>query len=143
MQLNRYDLNRSCLTCKTIKAVVLPRLYEEVFVKVPQRWSQLPSLEGLLGSTGDGLKYTKHLNISTQQDPLRDSQQGSEDTRSQAELLEERKLQLYLPQSSASNALNALIRLLIVKLPQNQLDDFRYAVFPNTRLKHRLSTNEE
>ena len=143
MQLNRYDLNRSCLTCKTIKAVVLPKLYNTVYIKVPQRWSQLPSLEGLLGATGDGLKYTQCLSIGTQQDPLRDGQQGSEDTRSQAELLEERQLQFCLPHSSASNALNAFIRLLIVKLPQNQLDDFRYVVSLKTRLKHRLSTNEE
>lgn len=125
-KLNRYDLNRACLTCKTIQAVVLSKLYKKVIIKVPQKWSRLPSLEGLLGSTGDGLKYTTDLSISTQQDPLRDSQQGSEDARPQAQLLEERNLQFYLPQSSASNALNTFVRLLIVKLPQNRLDEFSW-----------------
>lgn len=143
LQLNRYDLNRACLTCKTIQAVVLSKLYKKVIIKVPQKWSQLPSLEGLLGSTGDGLKYTTDLSISTQQDPLRDSQQGSEDARPQAQLLEERNLQFYLPQSSASNALNTFVRLLIVKLPQNRLDEFRYVISPTARLKHRIPTNEQ
>lgn len=132
LQLNRYDLNKLCLTCKAINAIVLPKLYREVFIKVPQRWSRLPSLEGLLGSTGDGLKFTTDLFIGTQQDPLRNDQQGSEDSRPHEETLTESKLQFYLPQSSASNALNTLIRLLIVKLPRDQLDCFRYVTPSST-----------
>lgn len=123
---NNFDLNRLCLTCKTIKAVVLPKLYHQVVIRVPQKWSRLPSLEGLLGSTGDGLKYTKYLFIATQQYPLRDSQQEFEDSRRPEEVLAETKLQFYLPQSSASNALNAQIRILIRKLPLNQLEEFRW-----------------
>lgn len=122
--LNRYDLNRLCLTCKTIKAIVLPRIYEIVVIKAPQNWSRLPSLEGLLGSTGDGLKYTTQLFIETQQDPLRKSQQESEDLRNPEQALSEDNLQLYQPQTSASNHLNALIRILIFKLPEAQLDKF-------------------
>lgn len=105
---------------------MLPKLYNQVSIKVPQRWSRLPSLEGLLGSTGDGLKYTTELFIETQQDPLQDNQQGPQDSRPRHEILAESKLQFYLPQCSASNALNALIRLLIVKLAQDQLTDFVY-----------------
>ena len=122
-----------CLTCKTIKAVVLPRIYEHVFIKAPQKWSRLPSLEGLLGSTGDGLKYTTQLSIETQQDPLRESQQGSEDFRDPEQVLSESVLQFYKPQTSASNALNALIRILIFKLPEARLETFWYGIPPPIR----------
>lgn len=141
LQVNYSDLNRLCLTCKTIKAVVLPKLYHQVVIRVPQKWSRLPSLEGLLGSTGDGLKYTTELSIETQQYPLRDSQQESKDSRPPEEVLAETKLQFYLPQISASNALNTLIRLLIVKLPQNRLEVFRHVFSPSSRLKHRIPIN--
>lgn len=138
LQFNSHDLNISCLTCKTIKAIVLPKLYKEVSIIVPQRWSRLSSLEGLLGSSGDGLKYTTDLMIQTQQDPLRNDQKGSEDIRPEAEILEERTLKFCLPQSSASNALNAFVRLLLVKLPQNKLFSFRHVISHPTRLKYRL-----
>lgn len=122
-----------CLTCKTIKAVVLPRIYEDVVIKVPPKWSRLPSLEGLLGSTGDGLKYTTQLSIETQQDPLRESQQGSEDFRDPEQVLSESNLQFYLPQTSASNALNTLIRILIFKLSEARLRTFWYGIPPPIR----------
>ena len=118
-----------------MKAVLLPKLYKTVFIRVPQKWSRLPSLEGLLASTGDGLKHTTELFIQTQQDPLRASQQGSEGSRSPDETWAQTKTQFYLPQSSVSDALNALIRLLIVKLPQDRLHGFQYVIAPSTMLK--------
>ena len=81
-------------------------------------------MEGLLGSNGDGLTHTTELFIRTQQHPLRDSQRESEDSRSPEEVRTETELQFYLPQSSISNALNTLVRLLILKLPQHQLELF-------------------
>ena len=125
LQLNRHDLNRLCSACKTIMAVALPKLYKTVVIKAPQRWSRLPSSEGLLGSDGDGLKYTTELCIGTQQHPLQESQEEPEDPRLRKQILSERKLQFSLPQVSASNALNTLVRLIILKLPQNQLKLFR------------------
>ena len=126
-----------CLTCKTIKAIVLPRIYEKVVIKAPQKWARLPSLEGLLGSNGDGLKYTTHLSINTQQDPIRESQQGSEDFRDPEQVQSETNLQFYLPQNSASNALNALIRILILKLSEAQLTTFRYGLPSSYEAKQR------
>ena len=128
-----------CLTCKTIKAVVLPRIYENVVIKAPQKWSRLPSLEGLLGSTGDGLKYTTQLSIEIQQDPLRESQKESEDFRDPERVLSESTLQLYLPQTSASNALNALIRILLFKLPEAQLNRFWYDIPAPIRRSNGIS----
>lgn len=67
------------------------------------------------------------LSIEPQQDPLRDSQQeGLEESPPYGEDLAEPERQFYLPQSSASNALNALIRLLIVKLPRDGLVHFQW-----------------
>ena len=125
LQLNRYDLDRLCSTCKTIMAVALPKLYKTVVIKAPQRWSQLPSFESLLGSDGDGLKYTTELYIGTQQDSLQYSQEESEGQQLPEEVLAETQIQLFLPQSSTSNALNTLVRLIILKLPRDQLELFR------------------
>ena len=122
-----------------MKAVVLPRIYERVVIKAPQKWSRLPSLEGLLGSSGDGLKYTTQLSIETQQDPLRESQKEFEDFRNPERVLSESTLQLYLPQTSASNALNALIRILIFKLPEGQLDTFWYGIPAPIRRSNGIS----
>lgn len=66
------------------------------------------------------------LSIEPQQDPLRDSQQGLEESPPYGEDLAEPERHFYLPQSSASNALNALIRLLIVKLPRDGLVHFQW-----------------
>ncbi|KAM0798664.1 hypothetical protein BDR22DRAFT_362796 [Usnea florida] len=126
--LNRYDLNRLCLTCKTFKAIVFPQIYERVVIRAPPKWSRLPSLEGLLGSTGDGLKYTTQLFIETQQAPLRESQLESDDFQDPEANSSESTLQFYLPQTSMSIFLNALIRILISKLPKAQLKTFSYGI---------------
>ena len=122
LQLSRYDLNRLCSTCKTIMAVALPRLYKTVVIKAPQTWSRLPSFESLLASDGDGLKYTTGLYVGTQQKPLKESQENPQD---QPEEVPETRINFFLPQSSTSNALNTLVRLLILRLPRDQLELFR------------------
>ena len=122
LQLNRYDLNRLCTTCKTIMAAALPKLYKTVFIKAPQAWSRLSSFESLLGSHGDGLQYTTELYIGTQQNPLQKSQKFYE---LPEESLAEMESQFFLPHSSMSNALNTLVRLLVLKLPRDQLELFR------------------
>ena len=106
-------------------AAALPKLYKTVVITAPQRWSQLPSFESLLGSDGDGLKYTTELYIGTQQYPLQESQEESEDQRLPEEVPAEMQFQFFLPQSSTSNALNTLVRLIILKLPRNKLELFR------------------
>ena len=125
LQLSRYDLNRLCSACKTIMAVALPKLYKTVVIKAPQRWSRLPSFENLLGSHGDGLKYTTELYIGTQQEPLQESQEENKDQRLLEEDLLETEFDFYFPRSSTSNALNTLVRLIILRLPRDQLELFR------------------
>lgn len=125
LQLNRYDLNRICSTCKTIMAVALPKLYKTVIIKAPQRWSRLPSFESPLASDGGGLKYTTELYIGTQQNPLQDSQEEYEYQRLHQEVLAQTEHQLILLRSPTSNALNTLVRLIILRLPRHQLKLFR------------------
>ena len=125
LQLNRHDLKRLCLTCKIIMAVALPKLYKTVIIKAPQRWSRLPSVESLLGSAGNGLKYTTELSIGTQQEPVQASQEEPEDGRLPEEVPSETELQFYLPHSLMSNGLNTLVRLIILKLPRDQLELFQ------------------
>ena len=103
-------------------AVALPKLYKTVLIKAPQAWSRLSSFESLLGSDGNGLKYTTELCISTQQNPLQESQELFEPPE---EVSAETELQFYLPHSSMSNALNTLVRLIVLKLPRDQLELFR------------------
>ena len=106
-------------------AVALPKLYKTVVIKAPHTWSRLTSFEKLLGSDGDGLNYTTELYIGTQQKPLQGNQEVPEDQRRSEEVLAETQLGLFLPQSSTSNALNTLVRLLILRLSRGQLVLFR------------------
>ena len=106
-------------------AVALPKLYKTVVIKAPQRWSRLPSFESLIGSPGNGLEYTTELYIGTQQEPVQASQEGPEDERPPEEVQSESELQFFLPHSSMSNALNTLVRLIILKLPRDRLELFQ------------------
>ena len=113
-----------CRTCKTFNAIVLPRIYERVVIKAPQEWSRLPSVGHLLFySTADGLKYTTELFIEIQQDPLRDSQRESEDFRAREQVVSKSTRQC-----SPSKIFNHLIRILITKLREAQLDTFWYGI---------------
>lgn len=90
------------------------------------QWSRLPSLEGLLSSPGSNLRFTTDLRIETQLDPLRRDQIGDDD-----QLLRSisspnaTSQELFVPRKDASNALNALVRLLILKIPKGGLESFR------------------
>lgn len=137
-----------------MNAVVLPTLYHTIELKVPLRWSHLPSLESLLASSSEGLKYTRSLRIVTKQYPLEDDVYGNpdnvpandddddDDEESEGEPIDEEdgvadtededderdegngQFKIFLPDKWASNALNAFIRVLIVRLPPHQLHTF-------------------
>lgn len=134
-----------------MNAVVLPTLYRTIELKVPLRWSQLPSLESLLASSSEGLKYTRCLRIITTQyrqedntyfnldeDIVEHEQEsgdeedlvgdaGMDDSEEEAEGEGVGALfRVSHPRTAASNALNAFIRVLIVKLQPQQLHTFWY-----------------
>lgn len=141
-----------------MSAVVLPTLYHTIELKVPLRWSRLPSLENLLASSSEGFKYTKCLKIITKQYyregnpypkvekiPETDEEGVVENWHESGDEAEEaadtesvnsdedeeadganRLFRVYDPHPSASNALNAFIRVLVVKLQPQQLHTFWY-----------------
>lgn len=134
-----------------MNALVLPILYHTVELKVPLQWSRLPSLENLLASSSEGFKYTRCLRIVTKQycreddtycnlDKIpetddehdfgdEDESEGeaeSDDAEEESEEEDDGLYRAYGPHTSASKALNAFIRVLIVQLPLQQLHTFWY-----------------
>ena len=119
------DLNSLTRTCKALNNALLAKLYSLVVLRVPIRWSRLISLENLVSSSGSGLKFTKSILIATQQQPSKGETLESEDSRTAEEIAEERDLLFCLPSSSASKALNIMIRLLLMRIPDNHLKLFK------------------
>ena len=120
-------------------------------MKVPLRWRRLPSLENLLASSSEGLKYTRCLRIVTRQYPQKDNNYLNldkvletdqknvvnnehdfgyeeevelDDTEIGDEGEDDGIFRVYEPDDLASNTLNAFIRVLISKLPSQQLHTF-------------------
>ena len=124
--LHRRDLAKVSRVSKQLHTITVAKLYSDLYLFVPMRWSRLGSLENLVGSSGDGLKLTTSIRISTQHDPLRPNQKRDQAIATQDEIELETKLDFCLPTIQASNFLNALVRLLLMKLPQNQLQIFWY-----------------
>ena len=124
-QLHISDLSSLSRTCKTLNNAFLAKLYSHVVIRVPIRWSRLVSLENLVSSTGSGLKFITSIRVIAQQQPLNNETQESEDGRTAQEIAEERDLFFCLPSSSASKALNGIIRLLLMRIPDNRLKGFR------------------
>ena len=147
-----------------MSAIVLPTLYQTIELKVPLQWTRLPSLENLLASSSEGLKYTRCLKIvanqyrendayrnldsvhetddedvvgnehepeveetSEAQSESDDSEEG-EDEDSEEEESDGPLFRFCEPDTSASNALNTFIRVLIIKLPRQQLHTFWYTI---------------
>ena len=148
-----------------MSAIVLPALYQTIELKVPLKWTRLPSLENLLASSSEGLKYARCLKIVTNQyrknDAYRnldnvhetddedavdsdhesndeesseaqsesDNSEVDEDEGSEREEDDGPFFRFYEPNTSASNALNAFIRVLIMRFPRQQLHTFWYTLF--------------
>ena len=143
-----------------MSAIVLPTLYQTIELKVPLQWTRLPSLENLLASSSEGLKYTRCLSIvanqyrdndayrnlesvhETDDEDVENEHESEDEEGSEADLESDDSeededegsegeegdglFRLCDPDTSASNALNAFIRVLIIKLPRQQLHAFWY-----------------
>ena len=124
-QLHISDLNSVSRTCKTLNNGFLAKLYSRVVIRVPIRWSRLVSLENLVSSAGSGLKFTTTILITAQQHQSKGETLESEDDSTAQEIAEERDLVFCLPSSSSSKALNGMIRLLLMRIPDNHLKIFK------------------
>ena len=102
-------------------------------LKVSLRWNRLTTLESLLASPSERLRHTRSLRSLTRQSTFADDDfgewNGAHDTDEDDDEDEKRDdnepFRIYTPCKWASSALNALIRLLISKLPPQQLKLFR------------------
>ena len=126
--LRQSDLNAISQNCKTLKVTSLPKLYRRVDVRIPDDRFCLDALEGLLLSSGEGLKSTRQLRILPQQGPLYSPQDFFQDD----EVDNDRDVEQthdYHSGSRTSSLFNLLIRQLIMKIPIDCLQMFEYVLF--------------
>ena len=124
--LSQQTVNSLVQTCRTLRFNATPILYESVVLRVPMKWSRLPTLESLVSSSGENLRWIRRLAIDTQHDSIRKNQRGpTEDIFTQDEPREHSKL-FTLPSAAASHTLNILIRVLVARLPENGLQSLKY-----------------
>lgn len=76
-------------------------------------------------SSGDGLLYTRSIEIRPSQGPLDSSSRTFEDEIEEEDLQSSELHSVYLPTSVVSSNLNSLMRLLIAKLPRQQIKSFQ------------------
>lgn len=119
------DLNSLCRSCKALRATVTPRLYGTVELKVPCRWNRLSSLESLIGSQSQGFNYIRCLRIVVQQSSPSNDQLGDVEELSDSEDEPGCLFTVHTTNKFRSTALNALIRLLFLKIPRQCLQHFR------------------
>ena len=108
-----------------MKTVVLAKLYECVIIKVPTQWSRLAPLENLLGSAGGGLKYTTEIRILVKQQLAEDDSNETGESQALEEAAGESSQSFGFPKDSASKSLNALVRLLVMRVPSDNLESFQ------------------
>ncbi|KAI4126714.1 MAG: hypothetical protein LQ338_003617 [Usnochroma carphineum] len=109
----RHDLSQLSLTFNTLKGVVFPRLYANLVLKVPQSWHRLRHFESLIDSAGEGLRYVRNLRIVAQTNST-----GDDGLQPYGKVLEGG---LCFPHPMASTHLNSLVRLLLARLPKENL----------------------
>ena len=122
------SLNALTQTCKTLDLVAAPKLYHCIILRVPMRWSKLPSFESLISSSGKNFRYVGHVVVTTQQGQLRNCQRGGLSKDADQGCLFD------FPPDFASDALNVRIRLLLARLPKQRLQSFRSISCPTVRL---------
>ena len=129
----RRDLNSLCLSCKSLKSVALPRLYETIELRIPLKWSRLPSLENLLTVNSKAFVHIRNIFIETKQSLVKQDQYGSfdesdltgnEEPSEFYEDTDDTPFRRCSPMCGGSENLNAFIRLLILKIPKQRLYAF-------------------
>ena len=134
--IDQRSLNALTRTCKILHSIAILKLYKTVILRVPIEWSRLPSLESLINSSVRNFDLIKQIHIVTQQHPLRDDHRCAQCIEWYTNSESDEELVYHLPSSSASSALNVLIRFLIARLPKQRLEIFRFAS-PESEAKSR------
>ncbi|KAI9878822.1 MAG: mitochondrial splicing system protein [Pleopsidium flavum] len=127
------ELCMLCLTCKALKHLALSRLYEHVELVLPRHKVSVRILEQLIDPGADGLYFTKSLSISYRapfkiflcDDDLFD-QFNDYDMNSDEEPSEDEEETVHRPNRNSAITFNCLIRLLLSRIPANQLESFKW-----------------
>ena len=116
------DLSRLSRTCKAWHAIVVPRLFRHLILEVPQKENRLTSLETLVALAPEGLKYTQSLSVVPwhRRYPI-DALQALP---KQSDLEGLQPSQTTPDRTVIERIFNALLRLIVLKIPQNTLRKF-------------------
>lgn len=110
------------MTCKSLKAQVFPRLYERLVLKVPQTWDELSHIESLVLSAGEGLQYTTSIRIVPQTKRLYNRRATALPASTEPKTL---CGDISIPHALVSKHLNTIVRILLKRLPEQRLIEFR------------------
>ncbi len=139
-------------TCRILNSIASPKLYEHLVLRVPMDWSQMPSLESLLSSSGENFSLIRHITITSHHVMLKKNKKvpehshgvldvggedmanypttDSEDSEEDWFHLVDHQRLFMVPPPWVSKVLNVLLRLLVARIPKHQLQTFRY-VWPS------------
>ncbi len=122
------DLRRLCLVCRQLRHIVLPRLYEDLQLGLPNNRTLVHILEQLVNPGSDGLTYTKSITITDRlpiEDRFDDDISEASDAESSLSDHDPESSQYKRSSQTLAVILNSLIRLVIGKVPKNQLRCFK------------------
>lgn len=86
---------------------------------MPHHATEWELLENLLSSSGAGLRYTKSIVFRTVPKSLGFCEEHDQDPSNST-------IMLSLPEDAWSDTVNALVRVLLRKIPKNNLETFTY-----------------
>ena len=97
-------------------------------MQLKRDWDSLAFLENLLASGGEGLQYTTNISVSLEEDDLEVTDRSKEFGPDTCELDDVIKYNRYRQRGDQPRALNALMRLIIYRVPKNRLQGFKYVL---------------
>ena len=118
--LSQHNLSVLMQTCKALKSAVAPILYNHVVLRVPVSWERLASIESLAGCSEENLLSIRHITIATRHNPSKEHQKSLYRALTLHEVLGSR-----YEDSPASRELNLMVRMLIIRMPRNQLQSIK------------------
>lgn len=102
--------------------MVKPILYQNVILKVPRVWENLLTIENLLASGAEGLRYTTGLTVIT--DSAKVDGEDMDCLPSIQVWVKADSPDLFGQRRFQFKVLNTLMRLILIKIPQHRLRHF-------------------
>jgi len=117
------------LTCKELRGAIQPKLYENLSLDIPTNWTSVAFLEHLVSQKAEGLRYTKGVSVSSQNHRVEHQEDHGRETDDGLGLVDEFSMMeeedSFGQQPYQARVLNTLVRLIIDKVPRDQLQHFQ------------------